>query len=208
MERTKHIADYIKAVNRLYMQGITTEHSFRGDLAALFAKMTELAVINEARHIECGAPDLTLLRENIPVGFVEAKDIGKNLNSKEYKNQFDRYKKALDNLIITDYLTFQLFEGESFIAEVSIGKILPNKIEPLTENFNAFIEIIQSFSRYNGKILKDSKVLAEFMAAKTRLLAEAIEKTINAGDENNALNQQLQGFKEVLLSSMTSPQSQ
>ncbi|MDR2789491.1 MAG: N-6 DNA methylase [Campylobacteraceae bacterium] len=203
---TSAAAEYIKTINSLYAQGITTEHSFRGDLALLLSKMTGFTVINEARHIECGAPDITLFSNDIPVGFVEAKDIGKNLNSKEYKSQFDRYKKALDNLIITDYLTFQFFKGESFIAEVSIAKALPGKIEPLPENFAAFIENIQDFSSYNGKVLKDSKVLAEFMAAKTQLLAEAIEKTIDAGDENNSLNQQLSAFKEVLLSSMTSAQ--
>jgi hypothetical protein len=40
VEQTKHIADYLKAVNALYAQGIATEHSFRGDLAVLLGKMT------------------------------------------------------------------------------------------------------------------------------------------------------------------------
>ncbi|GHT38598.1 hypothetical protein AGMMS49965_02470 [Bacteroidia bacterium] len=100
-----HITTYLASLSALYSQGITTEHSFRGALETLLKNMTGFSVVNEARHIDCGAPDLTLLKDNIPVGFVEAKDVGKNLNSKDYKNQFDRYKKALDNLIITDYLT-------------------------------------------------------------------------------------------------------
>jgi hypothetical protein len=118
-----HIAPYLQSLAALYSQGIATEHSFRGALESLLKNITGFTVVNEARHIACGAPDLTLLKNNIPIGYVEAKDIGKSLNSKDYKNQFDRYKKALDNLIITDYLTFQLFEGENFITEVSIGKI-------------------------------------------------------------------------------------
>ncbi|MDR1345791.1 MAG: hypothetical protein LBK03_03715, partial [Bacteroidales bacterium] len=118
------IKEYITELNSKYKGGITTEHSFRGVLEVLLKNMTGFAVINEAQHIDCGAPDLTLLQKNIPVGYVEAKDIGKNLNSKDYKNQFDRYKKALDNLVITDYLTFQLFEGEDLAAEITIGKIL------------------------------------------------------------------------------------
>jgi hypothetical protein len=173
-----HITNYLKDISTLYSQGITTEHSFRGALETLLKNMTGFSVVNEARHIGYGAPDLTLLKNNIPVGYVEAKDIGKNLNSKEYKKQFDRYKKALDNLIITDYLTFQLFEGEDFITEISIGKILPGKIEPISENFPAFIELIRTFSQYNGKSITNSRQLAEFMAAKTQLLAEVIEKDI------------------------------
>ncbi|MDR1199651.1 MAG: hypothetical protein LBK94_11700, partial [Prevotellaceae bacterium] len=102
---TDEIREYIAELNRKYKGGITTEHSFRGVLEVLLKNMTGLAVINEAQHIACGAPDLTLLQNKIPVGYVETKDIGKNLNSKDYKDQFDRYKKALDNLVITDYLT-------------------------------------------------------------------------------------------------------
>ena len=122
------INHYIAELSSKYKAGITTEHSFRGALETLLKNLTNLDVVNEARHIDCGAPDLTLLQKNIPVGYVEAKDIGKNLYSKDYKNQFDRYKKALDNLIITDYLHFQLFEGENLITEIAIGKVLPNKI--------------------------------------------------------------------------------
>ena len=197
------IKEYISEISNKYKNGITTEHSFRGALETLLKNMTNCKVINEARRIECGAPDLTLLRKEIPIGYVEAKDIGKNLNSKEYKNQFDRYKKALDNLIITDYLHFQLFRGEKLITEISIGKILPNKIEPIPANFNAFVEMIKEFSLYSGKAIKDSQILAEYMAAKTQLLAEVIEKTIADNDENNSLRQQFKGFKKILLSTMT-----
>ncbi|MDR2683975.1 MAG: N-6 DNA methylase, partial [Prevotellaceae bacterium] len=198
-----HITSYLNSVSALYAQGITTEHSFRGALETLLKNMTDFAVVNEAQHIDCGAPDLTLLKNNIPVGYVEAKDIGKNLNSKDYKNQFDRYKKALDNLIITDYLTFQLFEGENFIAEISIGKILPDKVEPLPDNFNEFIELIRTFSQYNGRSIANSKQLAEFMAAKTQLLAKIIEKALN---DESTLHAQLQDFQEVLLPTMDNAQ--
>lgn len=197
------IKEYLKFVDTLYSQGVATEHSFRGALETLLKNMTGFTVVNEARHINCGAPDLTLLKNNIPAGYVEAKDIGKNLNAKEYKNQFDRYKKALDNLIITDYLTFQLFEGEDFVAEIAVGKILPDKIEPIPENFNKFIELIRSFSQYGGKAIKDSRQLAEFMADKTQLLAEVIAKTLN---DESALRAQLRDFQEVLLPTMDNAQ--
>ncbi|MDR1417401.1 MAG: N-6 DNA methylase [Prevotellaceae bacterium] len=201
-----HITTYLQSLSALYSQGITTEHSFRGALETLLSSMTGFAAVNEAQHIACGAPDLTLLKNSIPVGYVEAKDIGKNLSSKDYKNQFERYKKALDNLIITDYLTFQLFEGENFITEISIGKILLEKIEPIPGNFPAFIELIRTFSQYNGKSIASSKQLAEFMAAKTQLLSEVIEKTIRDSDESNTLHQQLKGFREVLLPAMRNAQ--
>ncbi|MDR0692854.1 MAG: hypothetical protein LBF69_07455, partial [Prevotellaceae bacterium] len=76
------ISTYLNSLSALYAQGTTTEHSFRGALEMLLKNMTGFTVVNEARHIACGAPDLTLLKGKIPVGYVEAKDIGKNLNAK------------------------------------------------------------------------------------------------------------------------------
>jgi hypothetical protein len=81
------ITEYLKSINDLYVQGITTEQSFRGALEILLKNMTGFAVVNEAQHIACGAPDLTLLKNDIPAGYVEAKDIGKNLNAKDYKRE-------------------------------------------------------------------------------------------------------------------------
>ena len=202
-EQIEHIENYLKAVAGLYKTGIVAEHSYRGVLCDLLAKLTDYQVINEAKRIGCGAPDLTLLDKNrIPVGFVEAKDVGKNLNDRSYHQQFTRYKKALDNLIITDYLTFQYFKGEELIAKTVIGEEQNGKIVLQKNNFDKFIEIIHDFSRYNGKPIKNSEQLAEFMAAKTGLLAETILKTLET-DENSSLHSYFNGFKDVLLPKIT-----
>jgi len=201
---TEYIKEYISELNRIYKVGNATEHSYRHALKSLLEKITNgLTVTNEPKRIECGAPDYIVTRKEIPVGYIEAKDIGVNLNDKANKTQFDRYKQSLDNLIITDYLTFQLFKDKNLIIEIVIGKISSNKIVPISEKFNVFIEMINEFSAYNKKAIKDSKKLAEFMAAKTQLLAEVIEKNIANSDENSSLKQQLKGFQQVLLPAMT-----
>ncbi len=93
------IQEYLKKVSDRYKTGIATEHSYRGDLEAL---ITSVVVINEPSRIVCSAPDYIITKNKIPIGYIEAKDISKDLSSKEYKEQFDRYKKALNNLIITE----------------------------------------------------------------------------------------------------------
>ena len=201
------IIKYIAGINRLYRAGNATEHTCRPELQRLLEKMTSgLTVTNETKRIVCGAPDYIVTRGEIPVGYIVAKDIGTDINGKANRAQFDRYKQSLDNLIITDYLQFQLFAGEIPITEIAIGKILPDKIEPIPENFNAFAEIIKTFTIYDGKAIKDSQKLAEYMAAKTQLLAEVIEKSIADKDENNSLRQQLNGFQQILLPSVNDAQ--
>ena len=65
------------------MLGNSTEHSFRGDLQQLIESLEpEIQATNEPKRIKCGAPDYVLTRKEIPVGYIEAKDIGVNLQHK------------------------------------------------------------------------------------------------------------------------------
>lgn len=99
------VQEYIKKVGDRYKTGIATELSYRGDLEWLINSLAPgVVVTNEPTRIACGAPDYIITKNKIPIGYIEAKDIGKDLSSREYKEQFDRYKKSLNNIIITDYL--------------------------------------------------------------------------------------------------------
>ena len=118
-----YVTQYIAEINRIYKAGNATEHTYRTALKSLLEKMTNgLTVTNEPKRIACGAPDYIVTRKELPVGYVEAKDIGTDLNHKTHKAQFDRYKQSLDNLIITDYLTFQLFDNGKPTTSVTIAK--------------------------------------------------------------------------------------
>ena len=106
--------NYINNINQRYLLGNATEHTFRGDLQQLIESLVpEIRATNEPKRQSCGAPDYILNKKDIPVGFIEAKDIGdKDLEGKKKsvnKEQFDRYKASLDNLIFTDYIDFHLY---------------------------------------------------------------------------------------------------
>lgn len=103
--------DYISIVNQRFQAGNATEHSYRGDLQQLLQTMLpDVAVTNEPKRIECGAPDYILSRKEVPLGYIEAKVVGVELGHKAHKAQLDRYKAALDNLSITDYLQFHFYK--------------------------------------------------------------------------------------------------
>ena len=107
------ITNYLEIVNSRYVSGISREHSYRADLENLLRSiLTNIDITNEPANVtDCGNPDYVLTNGKIPIGYIEAKDVGKDLNSKAYKEQFSRYRNALDNLIITDYLWFQFFQN-------------------------------------------------------------------------------------------------
>ena len=124
--------NYIENINRLFVTGNAREHSYRGDLQDLLNKIIDdkdIVVTNEpARIVNVGAPDYSITKKDIPIGYIEAKDINKPLNSKDYTEQFDRYKNALDNLIITDYMDFWFYKSGELTNKIKIAKIEDNKI--------------------------------------------------------------------------------
>ncbi len=91
---------YIENINKRYKLGNATEHTFRGDLQHLIESLVpNIRATNEPKRQTCGAPDYILTRNEVPVGFIEAKDIGdRDLDGTKKtgnKEQFDRYKSSL-----------------------------------------------------------------------------------------------------------------
>ena len=201
------LEQYISNINREYKRGIATEHTYRGDLKQLIESIVpDIAATNEPKRISCGAPDYVLTRKDIPFGFIEAKDIGdkdlsgaKNTGNKE---QFDRYKNSLDNLIFTDYLDFHLYIDGIFITKVAIAEIVNGEIIALSENFATFTNLLKDFCLHIGQTIKSSKKLAEMMAGKARLLSDIIEVALTNDEnksEDSTLKDQMNAFKEILI---------
>ncbi|MCT7506673.1 type ISP restriction/modification enzyme [Aliarcobacter cryaerophilus] len=202
--------NYIENINRLFVTGNAREHSYRGDLQDLLNKIIDdkdIVVTNEpARIVNVGAPDYSITKKDIPIGYIEAKDINKPLNSKDYTEQFDRYKNALDNLIITDYMDFWFYKSGELTNKIAIAKIEDDKIVAVEENFLLFINNIKSFTTQISQTITSPSKLAKMMAGKARLLQNVIERAIISQDEsdaNNSLREQLEVFKATLIHDIT-----
>ena len=204
------IQNYINKLNEQYRKGRATEHSYRGYLQNLLEEiLPEILVTNEPKHVKCGAPDYILTKKNIPVGYIEAKDIGKALNSKEYKEQFNRYKKSLANLIITDYLSFEFYKEGEKVAQISLAEISDNSLQAKTENFHNFNDLIKDFASYTGQTIKSPTRLSGMMAGKAKLLANIIEQALDSDEENHqdsSLKQQMETFKSILIHDINAKQ--
>lgn len=205
------LEQYIDNINRRYKLGNATEHTFRGDLQQLIESLIpEIRATNEPKRISCGAPDYILTKKEIEIGYIEAKDIGdKDLTGVKKtgnKEQFDRYKSALPNLIFTDYLDFHLYIEGVFITKIAIAEIQNGTIVALPHNFASFTNLLKDFCSFHGQTIKSSKKLAEMMAGKARLLSDVIELALT-NDENNSedstLKDQMNAFKEILIHDIT-----
>ena len=79
------IRKYIEQVNKAYGRGDATEHTYRPALKELMQSIdSKVTATNEPKRIACGAPDYCVSKKlrtiSQTVGYIEAKDIGSNLN--------------------------------------------------------------------------------------------------------------------------------
>lgn len=202
------LKEYISIVNQKYRAGNATEHSYRGTLEQLMQTLLpKLRIVNEPKRVKCGAPDYIASRKDgMPVFYIEAKDIGDSdldgRNPHGHKEQFTRYKQALDYIIFTDYLDFHLYEHGEFIDSVRIAEVKGDKIVAISENADKFLNLIEHVGNNAIQSITSASRLAKLMAGKARLLENIIEQAMNDETEsyaNENLQGQYQAFKDVLI---------
>ena len=196
--------EYIQTIDQLYHVGNTTEHSFRGALASyLQSLLKNFVVTNEPRRIDCGAPDYVITQKNVPVAFLEAKDVndGDLDGRRQHKEQFNRYKTSLDRIIFTDYLDFHLYVGGEYQDAVRIAETRGDHIVGIPENEAKFAEMVLHLATEGRQRITSSSALAKQMAAKAHLLADAVKKSIaiDGEDGDSDMSAQLRAFRSVLI---------
>ena len=200
--------EYIKELNEQYKTGKATEHSYRPALKDLLQSLLpKMTIINEPKRYNFGAPDYILMRSDVPVAFIEAKDFVQTndlAGRKENKEQFDRYKQSLDNIIFTDYLDFWLYRNGEFVDSVRLAELRGDKIVLVNENEAKFVALIEHLANAQPQKITSSKKLAEIMAGKARLLADVIRQSLTKDiDEQGTIYGQMCAFKGVLMHDIT-----
>ena len=173
----KAVTEYVAEVSRLAKTGKATEHTFRGALAALIDALAPgLKAVNEPKRTDCGAPDYIVQdKTGLGVFYVEAKDLGDDdLDGKKrtgHKEQFDRYKAALDTIIFTDYLDFRLYRHGQFANSVRIADWDgEGKVSGRPAAYADFAAFVADAAAGDPQKIDSAKRLAELMAGKARLL--------------------------------------
>ncbi len=201
-----NLSDYIQDVSKRFAAGNAREHTYRGTLQNLLEDtIPNIQATNEPARIQCGAPDYVLTRKNIPVGYIEAKDIGVDLNKTENDEQLCRYLDSLDNLILTDYLEFRFFRNKQKVETVRIAEIAGKTIRPLPENFDRLQTLLIDFAAFQGQTIQSAKKLAEMMAGKARMMREVFKATLEAEDDST-LKDQMAAFKSILMHDLDAAQ--
>ncbi len=187
---------YFKSVSKDCAAGISTEHTFRPALKSLIETLDPAVIAtNEPKRIKCGAPDLIVRRGEVIVGYIEAKDVGTDLDAAEKTDQLKRYRESLSNLVLTDYLEFRWYvDGECRLA-AGLGQ--PGKKDH--DGTESVIELLTAFLAHTAKNVGTPKELAVKMARLAHMVRNLIINAMQDDSEKSGLHAQLAAFKENLI---------
>lgn len=196
------ISDFLARVQATYKTGAATEHSYRPALEALFNSLDEgVNALNEPKRVECGAPDFIIQRGEIAIGHVEAKDLNVGLHGMKNANkeQQDRYRKALPNLIYTNCLDWDFYRNGELIASVTIADSLMG-VQPNSSHFESLENLLRDFIAQRPQTITSPRVLAEMMAGKAGLIKDVLRNALTADkDSKTELAGQYHAFREHLI---------
>lgn len=217
------IRNYLREITKRLQAGGQTEMSYRTDFQVLLRQLLpkEIAITEEAQGTNnIGRPDFTFTCAGRPIGYIETKDIGdRDLEGYQLKGgnkeQFDRYKSSLQNIIFTDYLRFLYYRDGELVMEVSIATLTADrKAKPIELNFGQFQEMIKAFAEHQGVTITSATQLAQLMARKAWLTCDVMEQALTedlrraeqAEQEGQMytsdLLQQLASFRSLLIEDM------
>ena len=195
------IRDYLTEIQAEFKTGMAGEHAYRPALKTLLQSADSgLNAVNDPARTEIGMPDFVVLRQpgNVPIGIVEAKDIGNQLSRTEKSQQVKRYLKH-GNLILTNYLEFRWYVNGEKRETVRIAKEAKGNIVRIQTNYRKLTEMLRRFAQQATPTVNSAQELAERLASNAQLIAHFIEKDLRSDDPTQNLLNQMAAFQKTLL---------
>ena len=197
---------YYNSLKTTFATKQATEHSYRSALENLIQELggKRVRALNEPRRVKCGAPDFIVERGGVPIGHVECKDVGVDLNRVERDDQLTRYRDGLPNLILTDYLEFRWYvEGELRLTARLAHIDNRDRIAIDQASAPQVAELFTAFFDADPLSIGRPRELAERMAAKAQMLRDSIERILAQEAEAGPLHDLLAGYREVLIADLS-----
>lgn len=195
---------YINALKEKHSTGVAREHAYRPPLEKLLHTLKPgISIINDPARIACGAPDFILMSKNVPIGYIETKDISAPLHKVAQEEQLQRYRRSLSNLMLTNYLDFHWYVEGELREEVSLGRVVDNELRLDPEGQKAFNYLQLSFFEQDTIKIYRAEKLARRMAHLAKMIDRAITATFEQERENGPFHAQYHAFQDALIPSLT-----
>ncbi len=198
------VREYLRKLQLALERGDATEHTHRPALKELIEALDETVIAtNEPKRSDCGAPDYVVSRkrDHLSLGYIEAKEIGADLNKVEQSGQLRRYLAFLPNLLLTDYAEFRWFvdggKRETFRVANFAGGV---KLAPVSGEELARAEgLMRGFLAQRPADIASAEELARRLAQLTHLIRDIIATAFDTSQASQQLRDWRQAFAATLL---------
>ncbi len=208
---SEHFDIYMKAVGQALAQGQATEHTYRPALKALLeAHAPGVTATNEPKRAACGAPDFVIetgkAHNRLIVGYAETKDLGADLNEIERSEQLLRYRAALPNLLLTNYMEFRWYvDGERRLTATLASVGGKAKLQSETNGVYEVGVLLDAFLTSEPLTIGKAKDLALRMARLAHLIRDVIIKAFEEKHASQTLTDLRQAFAKTLIPDLMEP---
>ena len=186
----KHLADFITAFSE------SQRNKKIDSVSRNQSRLCGIDVTILPKKTEAGNPDFRIWdgKQKI-IGYIEAKDLGVDLDRIEDTEQLKRYLSTFPNVILTNYTEFRLYRNGEKIEQISIARpfvIKKLSTVPPLENEDKLFELLERFLDFSLPKTYTAKTLAIELAKRTKFLKDEI-----VSEELKIGTKSIQGFYEA-----------
>ena len=203
---TSALRAYGREVAQARASGQATEHTYRPALKTLIETLGGggVSALNEPSHVACGAPDFIVEHGGVPIGHVECKDVGTDLEDTADSEQLQRYRQGLPNLILTDYLEFRWYANGTRRESARLGRLDGQGVIRFdSAGARQVADLLGAFFAADIPSIGNPRDLAGRMASKARLLRDGVSRILKREGESGHLHDLLDAYREVLISDLS-----
>ena len=197
------LQNYLRKLERALRRGDATEHTHRPALKELIEALDDkVTATNEPKRSACGAPDYVVsrTRDQLSLGYIEAKDVGADLAEIERDEQLERYLASLPNLLLTDYVEFRLFVDGKKRETFRLATLQPGgKLAPVSaEEMERAKSLLLAFLAQRPVDIAS----AEELACRLAKLTHVIRGIIIGAFQTQQASQQLRDWRDAFAATL------
>lgn len=200
---------YLSDLVKTYQKGDAREESYYEHLADFLREYSQssrkkkIDITILLKKTEAGNPDFRIWDGKQKItGYIEAKDLGTDLDRIEESKQLERYLSTFPNVILTNFTEFRLYRNGELIDKVSAARpFVIKKLStiPPIENEDKLFELLERFLDFSLPKSYTAKTLAVELAKRTKFLKDEIvtEELRESVSEGKIGTKSIQGFYEA-----------
>ncbi len=202
--------DYIQSISSKFSHEETSEMGYRADFEVLLKRIFESIKVHridhDAKAKQGNKPDFVVLNYDIPILYIETKDIGTSLDKIEKSEQMARYY-GYANLVLTDYVEFRFYRnGLRYEEPIKIANydINSRTITPIPENYEHVANTLLDFTKTHKEPIRSGKHLSKIMGGKAQRIRDNVRQFLSTeSDKNVELVRVYETIKKLLVHDLT-----